>query len=412
MIVDVEKAVLGSMLWNKECQEKGFRLLKADDFLKRENSLLFTAMRNLKEKNLSVDLVLVADEISYIEGITNKDAFIDYLEGVVKTESISAHFESYVLKMLEKSKRYKLKSLGTLLQDHSGDSNKAVQNIVSDVASRIAEIGMADPEVSNVDEYSSVKDLQVGEGDYVKTGFSGIDELIYGFSKGELVILAARPSVGKTALALNIARNVSENDGVIFYSLEMSKKDIGLRLVASECEINMNRIKHAVIDKTELQEVEKAFDVVKKLNIHIDDTSNLSLADIIGLSTRINSSKSVGFIVVDYLTLIKTSGNDKRYLQIGEITRGLKRLAKEMNVPVLLLAQLGRAVEARELQKPRLSDLRESGDIEQDADKVIFLYQPDKEAEDIEIQVMKNRNGSVGLVVMKFIKQFVKFRDW
>lgn len=412
MNLDLEKAIIGSMVWNYDSLEKGLRLLEPEDFSVPINSELFGIIKDLKADNIDPGLININNEVAKRKNVPRKEAFLGYVEDLVKTESVSAHFDSYVVSLLERRKRDKLKEAGVLLQDYSEDGSMNVGDIVRDIEKRIEEMNDRDPQAANVDEHKTVNDLQSRDSDYLKTGFNSIDELTYGLCKGELVILAARPSVGKTALALNIARNVSEDRGVLFYSFEMSKRDLRLRLLASECEINMNRIKFDVLDEIERGETEAVYQKIRKLNLDINESSSLSVDDIVNLSMGKVKYKKVDFVVIDYLTLIKTIGNQNRYLQIGEITRSLKRLAKDMGVPILLLAQLGRGVEAREKQKPRLSDLRESGDIEQDADKVFFLYQPDQESEDIDLLVAKNRNGAVGKVSLKFIKQFTKFRDW
>jgi replicative DNA helicase len=259
---------------------------------------------------------------------------------------------------------------------------------------------------------------QRGEGiTGVSSGFADLDMKTAGFQKSELIILAGRPSMGKTAFALEVAKNISTYETVLFFSLEMSNKSLTKRLVAAQASIISQQMSSGVVTEEEYNRYVEAMGMLGRHKLIIDDQANFSVQDMRAKARRVKRERGLSCIIIDYLQLIKGSGKEQRYLEVGEITRQLKMLAKEFDIPVIVLAQLSRSVEQRQDKRPMLSDLRESGSIEQDADLVIFIYRDeyynqDTEARNIaELIIAKQRNGPTGTIQTLYLKEYNRFLD-
>lgn len=262
------------------------------------------------------------------------------------------------------------------------------------------------------------KSYQRGEGiTGVQSGLMDLDMKTAGFQKSDLIILAGRPSMGKTALALQMAKNISEDESVLFFSLEMSHKSLSGRLVASEARIDSQQVRSGIVTEEEYNRYVEAVGMLGKHKLFIDDQANCTVQDMRAKARRIKREHGLSCIIIDYLQLIQGTGREQRYLEVGEITRQLKMLAKEFDIPVIVLAQLSRSVEQRQDKRPMLSDLRESGSIEQDADLVVFMYRDEyyndetEERNVAELIIAKQRNGPTGTVKTLYLKQYNRFLD-
>jgi replicative DNA helicase len=385
------------------------------------NKKIYQAMQQLDEKNIPIDIVSVTTEIGqdilFIGG-TN------YLSDLYSISTDEDHIKSYEKYVLQEYQIRKTKELMKSLEDIKSPKDiKKLQQAIAEVNELLdqeqsKDFNLAEVLVQIYDDAESIKEGING----IPTGFTDLDNLLDGLSEEELIIIGARPSVGKTAFALNIATNVCKaNQFVTFFSLEMSDKSLLTRMICSIGDIDSMKMKNPMkrFNDNDWACYTKAQGIVSsfKHNLDICDESAITVQSIRS-RTKKNIRKYPSkrhVVVIDYLTLIRGSGRKERYLEIGEITRNLKRMARDLKVPVILLAQLSRGVEQRQDKRPMLSDLRDSGEIEQDADKILFLYRDDyydKETENkniIEVITAKNRNGSVGPVQLAFLKEYNKF---
>ncbi|OHR73979.1 hypothetical protein HMPREF3291_05180 [Bacillus sp. HMSC76G11] len=382
---------------------------------------ILEAMKRLDEKEIDIDLVSVnmelGQELFFIGGS-------EYLADLYNVITDEAHFKNYEKFVLEEYKIRKTKELALKINDiHSPRDIKELQKVIADVNELLEQGEEKEFNLSEVlvEIHEDVETVKKGING-VATGFTELDSLLDGLSEEELIIIAARPSVGKTAFALGIAENVCKNDEFIdFFSLEMSSKSLLGRMMASIGNINTMKLKDALarFDEQDWKKYTIAQGILSgfKHNLNICDKSKVTVQEI-----RSRTKQSIRkhpdkrhVVIIDYLTLIQGSGRKERHLEVGEISRNLKRMARDLKVPVILLAQLNRGVEQRQDKRPMLSDLRDSGEIEQDADKILFLHRDDyydKETENkniIEIIAAKNRNGSLGVVSLAFIKEYQQF---
>lgn len=395
--------------------------LTPDYFDYLPNVKIFEAMRRLENKDIPIDIVsLTAElgqEIIFIGG-TN---YLSDIYSIITHEENIKTYEQYVL---EEFKIRRTKELTQQLGEVNGPKDiDKLQSVIAEVnelleQGQYSEFNLIQTLVDLNDDVETEREGING----IPTGFTDLDNLLDGLGEEELIILGARPSVGKTAFALGITTNVClKNEFVDFFSLEMSDKSLLTRMICSIGNINSMKIKNAKkrFDSNDWTSYRKAQGIVSgfKNSLAIYDKSKVTVQEIrskVKQSIRKFPNKR-HLVVIDYLTLVQGSGRRERHLEVGEITRNLKRMARDLKVPVILLAQLSRAVEQRQDKKPMLSDLRDSGEIEQDADKILFLHRDDyydKETENkniIEIITSKNRNGSLGTVQLRFDKEYNKF---
>jgi replicative DNA helicase len=382
---------------------------------------IFEAMRRLERKDIPIDIVSITTEIGqdilFIGGT-------DYLSDLYKIITNEDHIKNYEKFVIEEFKIRKSKELADNLKDlQSPRDIEQLEHTISEL-NELLEQGH-DKEFNLIETLLNINnDIEkTKEGiNGIPTGFTDLDNLLDGLGEEELIILGARPSVGKTAFALGITINACEtNNFVDFFSLEMSDKSLLTRIICNIGNINSLKIKNALkrFDDNDWSKYTSAQGKVSefKENLSIFDKSKVTVQDIrsqVKQSIRRFPDKR-HLVVIDYLTLIQGSGRKERHLEVGEISRNLKRMARDLKVPILLLSQLSRGVEQRQNKRPMLSDLRDSGEIEQDADKILFLHRDDyydKETENkniIEVITAKNRNGSVGTVQLAFIKEYNKF---
>lgn len=426
--IEAEQGVLGSILLDKEGIIQVSSLLTPSDYYDNKNALVYEVMLDLFSKNRPIDLLTVRELLDdrkkleevggnqYLIALTNSiftSSNIYQYAQIVKHKSVLRKLikagndillcgydeESEINKLLEKSEQALFAVTQTFIQ------NKLVhiKDIINLRYEAFAEIH-ANPE-------SATQGL-------VNSGFKGLDGKIGGFKPGDMVILAARPSMGKTALALNVAQSIAEaGKSVAIFSLEMSKEQLTDRLICATMGIDSWKLNKGLLEDEEFARMGDALERLSRANIYIDDSPMGNLMEIKSKARRLKIENGIDFVVIDYLQLMSGGNPMNRVQEISDISRGIKSLARELQVPIMALSQLSRAVESRTTKEPILSDLRESGSIEQDADVVMMIYREDYYDEFTEnkgvtnIFVRKNRNGPVGQVDLKFEKKFQRFYD-
>ena len=433
--IEAEQAVLGAMLIDKEAIAKATEVLSADDFYREAHRVIFSAMLELYNKNEAVDMVTVTEilkrdnKLEDIGGI----AYITSLANVVLT---AANVKYHAEIVAEKSVLRQLVRVSTEIAAMGYEANEDVGTLLDTAESRILEISnrkkKADFTPINdilMDSVQSIESLLQNKGGLtgLPAGFADLDKLTSGLHPSDFIILAARPSMGKTALALNIVQNVAlrahkviggEPRSVAFFSLEMSKEQLVNRMLCAEAGIDSQRLRVGEMHDEDWTHLWDACDTMSRAKIYIDDTAGITAMEMRSRARRLKAEHGLDLIVVDYLQLMQGSGkrnnSGDRQQEVSEISRSLKALARELDVPVLALSQLSRSVESRQVKRPMLSDLRESGSLEQDADIVAFLYRedyynPETENKHTELIIAKHRNGPVDTVNLFFQKQFTKF---
>jgi replicative DNA helicase len=433
--IEAEQAVLGAMLIDKEAIAKATEVLSADDFYREAHRVIFSAMLELYNKNEAVDMVTVTEilkrdnKLEDIGGI----AYITSLANVVLT---AANVKYHADIVAEKSVLRQLVRVSTEIAAMGYEANEDVGTLLDTAESRILEISNRKKKtdftaINDVlmDSVQSIESLLQNKGGLtgLPAGFADLDKLTSGLHPSDFIILAARPSMGKTALALNIVQNVAlrahkviggEPRSVAFFSLEMSKEQLVNRMLCAEAGIDSQRLRVGEMHDEDWTHLWDACDTMSRAKIYIDDTAGITAMDMRSRARRLKAEHGLDLIVVDYLQLMQGSGkrnnSGDRQQEVSEISRSLKALARELDVPVLALSQLSRSVESRQVKRPMLSDLRESGSLEQDADIVAFLYRedyynPETENKHTELIIAKHRNGPVDTVNLFFQKQFTKF---
>ena len=425
--IEAEEAVLGAILVNPNVITKVVEVLKPESFYKPAHRYIYDAMLQLFNSNERIDIVSVSDVLSYnskLETIGGRAFVNDLCYKTITTSNI----EYYAKIVQEKAIKRALINAGSEIVSFGYDVNPidqsldSAEKLIFDIASKKATSDLVHVKDLVLNTYEKIeyryehKDELTG----VPTGFYELDAILNGLQKSDLIILAARPSVGKTSFALNIVEHVmtnieTTNFGVGFFSLEMSKLQLAERLISSKARISLSKIRSGDLEKPEWGKLGQAFSSISQSNLVIEDSSQLTIMEIRGIARQmkyefLNRGKTSGkdvdlkLIVVDYLQLIhsgaQTRRNGTREQEIADISRGLKALAKELNVPVIALAQLSRAVEQRQ-DKPRLSDLRESGSIEQDADIVMFLHRQKSNKEGKEDEVIDEKTNQVEVILAK-----------
>ena len=433
--IEAEQAVLGAMLIDKEAIAKATEVLSADDFYREAHRVIFSAMLELYNKNEAVDMVTVTEilkrdnKLEDIGGI----AYITSLANVVLT---AANVKYHAEIVAEKSVLRQLVRVSTEIAAMGYEANEDVGTLLDTAESRILEISNRKKKndftaINDIlmDSVQSIESLLQNKGGLtgLPAGFADLDKLTSGLHPSDFIILAARPSMGKTALALNIVQNVAlrahkviggEPRSVAFFSLEMSKEQLVNRMLCAEAGIDSQRLRVGEMHDEDWTHLWDACDTMSRAQIYIDDTAGITAMDMRSRARRLKAEHGLDLIVVDYLQLMQGSGkrnnSGDRQQEVSEISRSLKALARELDVPVLALSQLSRSVESRQVKRPMLSDLRESGSLEQDADIVAFLYRedyynPETENKHTELIIAKHRNGPVDTVNLFFQKQFTKF---
>lgn len=435
--IDAEEAILGAILVSPVCMNKVVEHIQPESFYKPAHRYVYDAMLQLYNSETKIDIVSVSDMLNINQklDLVGGRAFINDLSYKTIT---TTNVEYYAKIVQEKAIKRSLINAGSEIISSGYDitpveeSLEMAEKLIFEIASQKASSALNPIKDIVYETYSKLEERAKNKGQLtgVPSGFYDLDNTYTnGLQKSDLIIIAARPAMGKTSFVLNIAQNVAlrGDAAVAIFSLEMSKDQLTARLLGSEAEVDSQRIKTGDLNSKDWEKLAIAMDKFSQSKIYIDDTAGVTITDLRAKCRRLAmSEKDLGLIVIDYLQLIEGSGREDRMQQISSISRGLKILAKELNVPIIALSQLSRAVESRTDKRPMLSDLRESGSIEQDADIVMFIYRDDyyKTAGDedemaekalnkgeAEIIVAKNRNGPVGSVKLLFQNNITKFKN-
>ena len=393
--IEAEQCVLSAMLLDREAIAKATEILSSSDFYREAHRVIFNAMLELYNKNEAVDMVTVT-EILRRDNKLEDVGGIAYVTGLANAVPTAANIKYHADIVAEKSVLRQLVRVSTEIATMGYEANDDVGVLLDTAESRILEISNRKKKadftpISDVlmDSVQNLEKMLANKGGLtgIPTGFSDLDKLTSGLQPSDFIILAARPSMGKTALALNIVQNVAlrahkkiggEPKSVAFFSLEMSKEQLVSRMLCAEANIDSQSLRVGELKDSDWESLWSACDVMSKAKIFIDDTAGITAMEMRSRARRLKAEHGLDLIVVDYLQLMQSSGRpDSRQQEIAEISRSLKILAKELDIPVIALSQLSRAVEQRPDHRPMLSDLRESGAIEQDADVVMFIYRDD-----------------------------------
>ncbi len=421
--IEAEEAVIGSMLIEQNAVITALEILKPEDFYKENHRIIFNQIAEMADKLEAVDLVTLAENLKSA-GQLEKIGGAAELARLANFVPTAANVEYYAKIVAEKAVLRRLIAVSTEIAASAYDSQYEVDEILDKAEETIFQISQG----RTTQGYVHLKDILVEtmekleylashKGNVVglSSGFSDLDSITSGFQPSDLIILAARPSVGKTSLGLNIARNISirEDCAVAVFSLEMSREQVAQRLLCSESAINSQKLRNGFLSDDEWRRLSIGLGRLGEAKIFIDDTPGISVMELRAKSRRIKAEHGLGLVVVDYLQLMRTRKQENRQQEISEISRSLKGLARELDVPIIAMSQLSRAVEQRQDRRPMLSDLRESGAIEQDADVVIFLYtEPELEQNNlIELIVAKQRNGPTGNAKLFFSREICRFGD-
>jgi replicative DNA helicase len=423
--IEAEQAVLGAIFLEKEALIKATEMLKPDDFYRTTHQRIFQVMLDLSEADEPVDLVTVTSELNDRKWLEEVGG-VSYLSDLANAVPTAANIEYYVNIVEEKALLRRLIKAATQIasngyagQDEIQDILNQAERSIMDISGRRANDGFVAIKDVLVETYERIETLHnsTSEMTGIPSGYRDLDKMTSGFQSSDLIILAARPSVGKTAFALNVAQNVAARAGktVAIFSLEMSAPQLVQRMLCAEGNIDANRMRTGTFQDPDWEKLTMAIATLAKASIFIDDTPGITVNQIRAKCRRLKAEHGLGIILIDYLQLINGSGKENRQQEISNISRTLKGIARELDCTVIALSQLSRAVEQRQDKRPMLSDLRESGSIEQDADIVAFLYRDDyydHESENknvIEILIAKQRNGPVGKVELAFLKEYNKF---
>ena len=435
--IEAEQAALGAMLLERDAIARAVEMLHPEDFYRDVHRTIYQGIIELYNRHEPVDLITLGE---WLRGREQLEAiggtlYLTTIMSSVPTASGLSHYAGII--RTKAMQRALIKAADEIMTAaYQGDReleelvDESEQKIFS-IAERSVSSGFVKLQDLVKEQFFSIDESRESgtPGTGISTGFTDVDAITAGLHPADLVILAARPSMGKTAMALNIARNVAllEKQPVAIFSIEMAKEQLALRILCSEARVNQDGVRHAMISDESMTRLAQAVERLWNCPIFIDDSPAITVLEMRGKARRLKAEHGLGLIIVDYLQLMHTNARvENRTQEIAQIARGLKALAREMKVPVLALSQLSRLVESRSPRRPQLSDLRESGAIEQDADLVAFLYRPSYYGEDelrkvgldperesnvIEFLVAKQRNGPVGTIKLVWLAEFGLFGD-
>ncbi|MFJ8237501.1 replicative DNA helicase [Ureibacillus sp. NPDC094379] len=429
---EAEQSVIGAIFLEPQALITASEILIPEDFYRIAHQKIFETMLSLSDQGQPIDVVTVTEELSAKKELEDVGG-LSYLTELANAVPTAANIAHYAKIVEEKALLRRLIRVATKIAEDGYTREDEVETLLAEAEKKVMEVANR----KNAGDFKHVKDvlvqtydnieqLQSRQGDVtgIPTGFRDLDRMTAGFQRNDLIIVAARPSVGKTAFALNIAQNVAikARENVAIFSLEMGAEQLVMRLLCAEGNIDAQALRTGALTTEDWSKLTMAMGSLSNSGIYIDDTPGVRVNEIRAKCRRLAQENGLGMILIDYLQLIQGSGKsgENRQQEVSEISRSLKALARELKVPVIALSQLSRGVEQRQDKRPMMSDIRESGSIEQDADIVAFLYRDDyydKESENknmIEIIIAKQRNGPTGTVTLAFKKEFNKFIsiDW
>lgn len=431
--IDAERSVLGALMLDKDAIIKVANLIRIGDFYKDIHNLIYEAMVELYEKREPIDVLSLSNRLEE-KGQLDKIGGASYLTSLVNFVPSSSNIAHYAKVVQKKSTLRKLIQSASEIVELGYKEEEDVEKLLDDAEQKLFAVSQKFIKqdfvpIKSILEAAFNRIDELHKGDHqlrgIPSGFPDLDNILAGFQKSDLVILAARPSIGKTTLALDLARQVAVQQKVPvgIFSLEMGSDQLIDRMLAAQSGVDLWRLRTGRLKSGEgdddFQRIGEAMGVLSDAPIFIDDSGSANVMEMRTMARRLQSEHNVGLIIIDYLQLMegRSSNGDNRVNEISEISRGLKQLARELNIPIIALSQLSRAVESRSPQIPKLSDLRESGSIEQDADIVMFLYREDREKPDtpnkniVEVHIAKHRNGPVGRVSLYFQETSTTFKS-
>ena len=431
--IEAERSVLGALMLDKDSIIKVANILHIGDFYKDDHNIIFETMIDLYEHREPIDLLSLSNRLEE-KGLLEKIGGSSYLASLVNSIPSSSNITHYAKLIQKKSTLRRLIATASEILELGYREEEDVEKILDQAEQKLFSVSQKFIKqdfvpIKSILESAFNRIDELHKGDHslrgVPTGYPDLDNILAGFQKSDLVILAARPSIGKTTLALDFARQVAvkEKISVGIFSLEMSADQLIDRMLAAQSGVDLWRLRTGKLKTGEgdndFQRIGEAMGILSEAKIFIDDAGSANIMEIRTMARRLQIEHNVGLIIIDYLQLMegRSTGGDNRVNEISEISRSLKQLARELNVPVIALSQLSRAVESRSPQIPKLSDLRESGSIEQDADVVLFLYREDREKPDtpnkniVEVHVAKHRNGPIGKLSLYFSESSTTFKS-
>jgi len=426
--VEAEKSVLGSMLIDEEAIGTAVEFLEAQWFYDDSHRKIFQAILDLYQGRKNVDLITLSDKLKN-DGLLEQVGGVTYLSTIIEYVPTSANVEHYAKIVKEKGVLRRLIKNATAIISDSYSAKSNIEEVVDNAEQLIFEIAdlkqtqksvhikdLVREGIENLDRLYQRKEHITG----IATHFTKFDNMTSGLQKADLIVLAGRPSMGKSALAVSIAENVGvdQKKGVAIFSLEMSKEQLVQRMLCSQARVDAHKVRSGFLSPSDWPKLTAAAGKLSEAKIYIDDTPAISVLELRAKARRLKANNDIDLIILDYLQLMRAAvKSDSRQQEISEISRSLKALARELSVPIISLSQLSRAVESRQDHRPQLSDLRESGAIEQDADLVVLLmreeyYNPTEENRGVaDVIIAKQRNGPVGTVKLAFRKEFMRFEN-
>lgn len=428
--VEAEESILSAIFMDNSVLPDIVEVLRPEDFYKGVHQKIYAAILELFNRNEPVDLITVT-EVLKAQGHLKSIGGPSVLMHILENAPIAVNPAQYAKIIKDKASLRRLIEKSTQIVHRCFEDTGEVDEVLDFAEAAIFEVSqhkvkkafthigdLIDGNIDRLQEREENKALYTG----IPTGFEGFDRLTSGLQKADLVILAARPSMGKTALALNIARNVAVESNVpcAVFSLEMSKEQLSMRMLCAEARIDTGRLRDGFFSQEDWGRITHAASVLSEAPIFIDDSADISALTIRAKARRLKMEKNLGLIIIDYLQLMKsTVSAERRDLEISDVSRSIKSLAKELDIPIIALSQLNRKLEERSDKRPQLSDLRESGALEQDADIVAFIYRDEvynREENNpnrgqAEIIIAKHRNGPTGMVPLVFLKAYTRFEN-
>ena len=426
--IEAEKSVLGAIILSKDALMDVVEVIGANDFYDSNHKEIFSAILDICKRNAPVDAITVSEELKK-RGTLDMVGGRSYLSSLPSETPTTANAAEYAKLISENAVKRRLIEAANEIAASGFDETEDASALLNYAEKEIFDISQSkergqctpiqDVFLSNIERIDAASKLKGGLSG-LTTGFKDLDEKLSGMQKSDLIILAARPAMGKTAFALSIALNASlkANASVLIFSLEMSKEQLGQRLLAMESRVDMQNLKRGTLSPQDWIEIDEALRNLQNAKIHVDDSAGSGLMDMRSRCRRMKAEHGLDLVIVDYMQLINPEGRSESKVQeISVISRNLKLMARELDCPVLVLSQLSRAPEARNDHRPMLSDLRESGSIEQDADVVIFLYRDeyynpeDAIPGDCEVNIAKQRSGPTGTIHVTWLERITKFAD-
>ncbi len=418
--LEAEESVLGAILIDPDVVIDVLDLLRPDYFYKNSHQKIYEAMTILFEKRQPIDAVTLTDQLKKMKSLTEVGGS-SYIAQLSNQVSTAANAVSYAQIVRETWLKRQLISAGSKMNEMAFDDSKEIDDILDQAEQDVFALTQRNDKRSFrpikdalAESFERLDELQRNSGELrgIPTGFMDLDNTLAGFQKSNLIILAARPGMGKTAFSLNMAQYmaVQARKKVGFFSLEMSKEELVDRLLVSQADIDAWKLKTGRLNQQDFLKISEAMGILAEAEIYIDDTPGLSIFEMRTRARKLAAEHDIDMIIMDYLQLAHGRTMDNRVQEVAEVSQGLKNIARELRVPVLALSQLSRAIESRGEKTPQLSDLRESGSIEQDADVVMFLYRKDDDIrESVNLKIAKHRNGGLNDIELFFKGDRIKF---